>query len=46
LLEAERLAPLEIRYNGAARDLLAGLLARKQVPSQLREMAARVGVAA
>ena len=46
LLEAERLAPLEIRYNGAARDLLAGLLARRQVPSQLREMAARVGVAA
>jgi hypothetical protein len=46
LLEAERLAPLEVRYNGVARRLLAGLLSRRQAPTELREMAARVGVAA
>jgi hypothetical protein len=46
LLEAERLAPLEVRYNGAARGLLAGLLARSQVSAELRELAERVGVAA
>jgi hypothetical protein len=46
LLEAERLAPLEVRYNGVARGLLAELLAQRQVPTELREMAARVGVAA
>jgi hypothetical protein len=46
LLEAERLAPLEVRYNGAARRLLAGLLSRRQAPAELREMAARAGVAA
>jgi hypothetical protein len=46
LLEAERLAPLEVRYNGVALRLLAGLLSRRQAPTELREMAARVGVAA
>jgi tetratricopeptide (TPR) repeat protein len=46
LLEAERLAPLEVRYNGAARGLLAGLLARSRVSVELRELATRVGVAA
>ena len=46
LLEAERLAPLEVRYNRVARGLLAALLAQRQVPTELREMAARVGVAA
>jgi hypothetical protein len=46
LLEAERLAPLEVRYNGAARTLLTDLLSRSRVSGELREMAARVGVAA
>jgi hypothetical protein len=46
LLEAERLAPLEVRYNGTARTLLTGLLSRSQASAGLREMATRVGVAA
>ena len=46
LLEAERLAPLEVRYNGAARTLLTDLLSRSRVSGELREMATRVGVAA
>ena len=46
LLEAERLAPLEVRYSGVARGVIAGLLGRGQVPTELREMATRVGVAA
>jgi hypothetical protein len=46
LLEAERLAPLEVRYGGVARGLLAGLLVRSRVPAELRELAERVGVAA
>jgi hypothetical protein len=46
LVQAERLAPLEVRYNGIARALLARLLTRGRVPAELREMAQRVGVAA
>jgi hypothetical protein len=46
LLEAEQLAPLEVRYNGIARTLLTGLLSRSRVSAELREMAIRVGVAA
>jgi len=46
LLEAERLAPLEVRYNGVARGLLSGLLARSRGSVELRELAERVGVAA
>jgi hypothetical protein len=46
LLEAERLAPLEVRYNRVARGLLIRLLARSRVPAELRELAERVGVAA
>ena len=46
LVEAERLAPLEVRYNGVARDLLSRLLTRGRMSTGLREMAARVGVAA
>ena len=46
LLEAERLAPLEVRYSGVVRGLVAVLLVRSRVPIELREMAARVGVAA
>jgi len=46
LVEAERLAPLEVRYNGVARGLLAKLLARGRVAGDVRDLAARVGVAA
>jgi hypothetical protein len=46
LLEAERLAPLEVRYNGVARTLLTDLLSRSRASADLREMATRVGVAA
>ena len=46
LIEAERVAPLEVRYSGAARDLLSGLLGNGRRSADLREMAARPGVAA
>ena len=46
LIEAERAAPLEVRYSGAARDLLGGLLGNGRPSADLREMAARLGVAA
>lgn len=46
LIEAERVAPLEVRYSGAARDLLGGLLGNGRPSADLREMAARLGVAA
>jgi len=46
LMEAERLATLEVRYNAVARDLLSRLLTRSRVSTGLREMATRVGVAA
>ena len=46
LIEAERVAPLEVRYSGAARDLLGGLLGNGKLSADLREMAARLGVAA
>lgn len=46
LIEAERVAPLEVRYSGTARELLGGLLATGRPPTGLREMAARLGIAA
>lgn len=46
LLAAERLAPLEVRYNDVAHSLVVRLLARPAVPADLREMAHRIGVAA
>jgi transcriptional regulator with XRE-family HTH domain len=46
LIEAERVAPLEVRYSGAARSLLGELLAGGRAPAALREMAGRLNVAA
>lgn len=46
LLEAERLAPLEVRYNDVAHSLVSRLLAHPAALAELREMAHRVGVAA
>lgn len=46
VLEAEQLAPLEVRYNDVAHSLVCRLLARSAAPAELREMARRVGVAA
>jgi tetratricopeptide (TPR) repeat protein len=46
LLEAERVAPEEVRYNPAARTLLGELVTAPAVTSGLREMASRLGVAA
>ena len=46
LLEAERVAPLEVRYSGAARGLLGELLATGRQSGELRKMAARLNVAA
>lgn len=46
LLEAERVAPLEVRYSGPARGLLGELLSAGRVSGGLREMAARLNVAA
>jgi transcriptional regulator with XRE-family HTH domain len=46
LVEAERLAPLEVRYNGVALSLLAGLLSSRGASADVREMAARVSAAA
>ena len=46
LVEAERIAPLEVRYNGVARSLLADLLSSSAASGELREMAARVSAAA
>lgn len=46
LLEAERVAPLEVRYSGAARGLLVELLAAGHHSGELRKMAARLNVAA
>lgn len=46
LLEAERVAPLEVRYSGAARGLLGELLRTGRASGGLRGMAARLNVAA
>lgn len=46
LIEAERVAPLEVRYSGAARGLLRELLSTGRPAAGLREMAARLDVAA
>jgi transcriptional regulator with XRE-family HTH domain len=46
LCEAERVAPLEVRYSGTARGLLSKLLATGRTSADLREMAARLNVAA
>ena len=46
LLEAERIAPLEVRYNGTAHRLLSELLAGSRASAELREMATRLRVAA
>lgn len=46
LLAAERIAPLEIAYSPAARNLLASLLARPRVSGDIRALATRLNVAA
>jgi hypothetical protein len=46
LIEAERVAPLEVRYSGAARGLLGDLLSTGRPSGELRAMAARLSVAA
>jgi tetratricopeptide (TPR) repeat protein len=46
LIEAERLAPLEVRYNRDAHRLLGELLSSGRVSTGLREMAERAGAAA
>lgn len=46
LLEAERVAPLEVRYSTAARVLLGGLLGAGRVSADLRGLADRLNVAA
>ena len=42
LLEAERIAPLEVRYSGAARGLLGELLSTGRPSGELRQMADRL----
>jgi hypothetical protein len=46
LIEAERVAPLEVRYSGAARGLLVDLLGASRPSPALRDMAARLSAAA
>jgi transcriptional regulator with XRE-family HTH domain len=46
LLEAERVAPLEVRYSGAARGLLGELLTAGRPSGELRKMAGRLNNAA
>lgn len=46
LIEAERIAPLEVRYSGAARVLLGELLSAGRPAAALREMADRLNLAA
>jgi transcriptional regulator with XRE-family HTH domain len=46
LLEAERVAPLEVRYSGAARGLLGELLAAGRPSGELRDLAERLSIAA
>jgi hypothetical protein len=45
LLEAERVAPLEVRYSGAALTLVRGLLGAGPVSGDLRGLAGRLNVA-
>jgi hypothetical protein len=46
LLEAERVAPLEVRYSGAALALVRGLLGAGPVSGDLRGLAGRLNIAA
>jgi transcriptional regulator with XRE-family HTH domain len=46
LIEAERVAPLEVRYSGAARGLLSELMSAGHPAAGLRQMAARLNMAA
>jgi transcriptional regulator with XRE-family HTH domain len=46
LAEAERVAPLEVRYSGAARGLLGSLLTTGQATGSLRELVGRMSAAA
>ena len=46
LAEAERVAPLEVRYSGAARCLVGELLASGRPSAALRSMADRLSIAA
>ncbi len=47
LIEAERVAPFEVRYSSPARGLLTELLSAQAHPSaELRGMASRLGAAA
>jgi hypothetical protein len=46
LIEAERIAPLEVRYSGAARGLLGELLSAGRPAAGLREMADSLNLAA
>jgi len=46
LIEAERIAPLEVCYSGAARGLLGELLSAGRPAAALREMADRLNLAA
>jgi transcriptional regulator with XRE-family HTH domain len=46
LLEAERVAPLEVRYSSAARALVNGLLSGGRVSGEVRALAGRLNVAA
>jgi tetratricopeptide (TPR) repeat protein len=43
LIEAERTAPQEVRYDRAARGLLRELLLSSRAPAELRQMADRLG---
>jgi tetratricopeptide (TPR) repeat protein len=46
LIEAERVAPLEVRYSGVARGLLVDLLGGSRPSSALHDLAARLSAAA
>lgn len=46
LLAAERVAPLEVRYSGAAHGLLGELLGAGRASGELRGLAARLNIAA